>query len=344
MLKPALRHLLLLAGESYNITNFESRFENLYTAVMMCLEYNNIVKSGASIVESLYGLQRVTVSTQSESIGNGWVELSRKQRALSVMLSILLPRIMAVLRSRATEINQRRSRADEEATITSAGVRTDSTVPAQLTWRVSLQEMARWAEWGFAKAFPYIELSYDLSIIAYQLMYMTGRSVHHHPVFALLDMSLVRRRHLLQDSQRNGLAEGAQAASVVNSSSGAAASWPVALVLALILAARTAEYLHRNSGELAGEHLSGRLAGEAPLPPPPAPAGVGRGCVVPPLDASLCALCNRKRTNSCASTGGYVLCYLCLLPYVREHRRCPVSGLPCGELDIIRLYEETDVS
>jgi hypothetical protein len=120
------------------------------------------------------------------------------------------------------------------------------------------------------------------------------------------------------------------------------ANWPVTVVLMLILAVRTTEYLHSHSAQLSAGSLSSRLAQPAPLPAVPKPAPVGKGCVIPPLDASLCALCNKKRTNPCASTSGYVLCYMCLLPYVREHRSCPVTGLPCTELGIIRLYEEEE--
>jgi peroxin-12 len=332
MLKPALRHLSLYIGD--NAAAFELHFENLFTAVAACLELNNMFTRSASIIESVYGLQRVANVDGDELSAQNAVPISRKQKVLSVLLSIVLPRVMAILRAKATEINHRRnSRAN------SANQQLDGSIVAGSSWRVDAAQVVNLAERGFAAVFPYVELGYDLSTVVYQLLYMTGRSVHHHPVFALLGMSLVRKRNIA--GAEGAVGGGSVTGSPAGNASSSAPSWPVALVLALILAARTAEYLHRNNDELAGAHLSGRLAGEVPLPPAPEPAPVGRGCVVPPLDASLCALCNRKRTNPCVSTSGYVLCYMCLLPYVREHHKCPVTGVACGELDIIRLYEES---
>jgi hypothetical protein len=332
MLKPALRHLSFYIGD--NAAAFELHFENLYTAVAACVELNNLFTRSASIIEGVYGLQRVTNSGDDALSKQYAVPIGRKQKVLSVLLSIVLPRVMAILRTKATEINHRRNSRGN-----SANQQPGRSIVAGSSWPVDAAQVVNWSEWGFAAVFPYIELGYDLSTVVYQLLYMTGRSVHHHPVFALLGMSLVRKRNIA--GAEGSVGGGSVTGSPAGNASTSAPSWPVALVLALILAARTAEYLHRNNDELAGAHLSGRLAGEVLLPPAPEAAPVGRGCVVPPLDSSLCALCNRKRTNPCASTSGYVLCYMCLLPFVREYHKCPVTGLACGELDIIRLYEES---
>lgn len=52
-----------------------------------------------------------------------------------------------------------------------------------------------------------------------------------------------------------------------------------------------------------------------------------------------CSLCRRLRKNPTASTSGHVFCLTCLLPYVKAHGRCPVTGQACSETCIVRLYE-----
>lgn len=54
-------------------------------------------------------------------------------------------------------------------------------------------------------------------------------------------------------------------------------------------------------------------------------------------DKSLCGVCRRSRRNPAQSTGGFVFCYACLADWVREHKRCPVSGLPMRIEQVRRL-------
>ena len=78
------------------------------------------------------------------------------------------------------------------------------------------------------------------------------------------------------------------------------------------------------------------LKGVPPVPQrPPLPPG---GLPIP-LDDSLCPLCHRARANTAVAPSGYVFCYACLAAYVREHRRCPVTHVPCGDSAIRRIYD-----
>ena len=81
------------------------------------------------------------------------------------------------------------------------------------------------------------------------------------------------------------------------------------------------------------------------LIPPPLPSKTKKGCIIPPKkDFSLCPICRQIRVHPCVSTGGYVFCYPCLLNYVRKQPYCPVTAIPCGESEILRLYEDYNVS
>lgn len=85
-------------------------------------------------------------------------------------------------------------------------------------------------------------------------------------------------------------------------------------------------------------------------PPPPSPPIVQgdkllsianrRPLYVQNVMPTVCPLCQGPRIHPTASTGGYVFCLKCLLTYIRhEASHCPVTGKPCPESSIIRLYE-----
>lgn len=86
---------------------------------------------------------------------------------------------------------------------------------------------------------------------------------------------------------------------------------------------------------------------QAPSPPPrPLPydeAIVGRvgarAIYLLPQDRRICAVCMRPRRNPAASASGYVFCYPCLMYYVREHGRCPVTGVRTSPEQVRRIYE-----
>ena len=91
----------------------------------------------------------------------------------------------------------------------------------------------------------------------------------------------------------------------------------------------------------------GEGAAKAPVadvPPPPAlgpPSGTNAGASLRPLPPSphMCPLCLSPRTNAaCLTTSGLVFCYACILPHVRTHKRCPVTGAWAEERHVRRLY------
>lgn len=55
--------------------------------------------------------------------------------------------------------------------------------------------------------------------------------------------------------------------------------------------------------------------------------------------SNLCLICLKVRHNECAlSNTGYVFCYSCLRGYVTTKRRCPITGHPTTEDNIIKLF------
>lgn len=53
-----------------------------------------------------------------------------------------------------------------------------------------------------------------------------------------------------------------------------------------------------------------------------------------------CGMCDQMlvHRNSACIPSGYVFCYECIFPYVKEHKCCPVTNLPCEPLQIRRIY------
>ncbi|VDK87554.1 unnamed protein product [Litomosoides sigmodontis] len=56
------------------------------------------------------------------------------------------------------------------------------------------------------------------------------------------------------------------------------------------------------------------------------------------LETNKCPLCLRRRTNDTAlAVSGYVFCYGCIYSYVKEEKKCPVTGLQADMDDLIKI-------
>ena len=74
------------------------------------------------------------------------------------------------------------------------------------------------------------------------------------------------------------------------------------------------------------------------IPPTPEPPKMISGVTVP--KGYLCPLCGKTRTNTAVlASSGFAFCYPCITLFVREHEKCPVTGLPSNETQIHRLFD-----
>lgn len=80
-----------------------------------------------------------------------------------------------------------------------------------------------------------------------------------------------------------------------------------------------------------------------PVPPPPMPPSKLTNFDNNHNDGQwACPLCKEPRINPTASTSGFVFCYKCLIMHIRQNgESCPVTGTPCKESQVMRLYEPT---
>ena len=80
-----------------------------------------------------------------------------------------------------------------------------------------------------------------------------------------------------------------------------------------------------------------------PVPPPPPICRPSRTGI--PLTSATthlsCPLCSRaQRSNPACTPSGYVFCYLCIFKFVQEHRRCPITNMPCTDDQIRKVYQQ----
>ena len=73
------------------------------------------------------------------------------------------------------------------------------------------------------------------------------------------------------------------------------------------------------------------------VPPPPTMPASRLSPLRQDMRVGLCSLCRRSRRNPAATSSGIVYCYACIVPYVRQHRRDPITGISCVESEIRRL-------
>ena len=73
------------------------------------------------------------------------------------------------------------------------------------------------------------------------------------------------------------------------------------------------------------------------VPPPPTMPVSGLTPLRQDIRMGACSLCRRPRRNPAATPSGIVYCYACIVPYVRQNGRDPISGIPCSESEIRRL-------
>jgi peroxin-12 len=77
----------------------------------------------------------------------------------------------------------------------------------------------------------------------------------------------------------------------------------------------------------------------AAFPPPPPPPTNLNDTTTTNIPSECCPICHGPRVEPAASISGYVFCESCLLSYIQRRAMCPVTGIPCTESSVVKLYE-----
>jgi peroxin-12 len=351
MFKPAFRHFFnIIVDRNASAAPFlQNHFDNIYAFVFGILQINSLISDqNATIAEVLYGFRRESSKvTNSESQKS----LDTHQKLASIAYIVVLPRVLQILKD-SLQKARRDIQAMTENPRTPPEQGTNNSNSFHIAVIRALVYSLRYvtqkinnvkdkAIMFLADHWDTFQTLYDYCLVIFKVSYLFNKSNFHHPLFAQQEMRLIKTRDLHSPMRQNrevtssGIGTG-------TSSAAAAASSPTFLLTIALLALKTAHWA--TTTDFSSHNIRQYLTKPTPPPPFPRPCKVGKGGLIPPKDTSLCPMCRRVRKNSVAASSGYVYCYTCLLPHVREHKKCPVTLLRCTESDIIRLYENGEES
>ncbi len=328
MFKPAFRHIFSTLAVQLNQIELLDYYEFFYFLISSSMDAIHLFSDKASsFIESLNGLRRVPISLTPKSFNpsarktSNPTELFLYQRTISLAYVMVVPRLIEAIRSMRDQLHHLEENHRYQRSY-------------YLFFKYMLiKGITMLSEYGLA-----IE---QIGLVMTRILYVFQKIPFHHPLFFLLQMKLVKAKHLDQ-SQSSSLSQRSRPILQSPSSPSNTQSnrnWQMSLILGIILTIRAAEWYLNN--DFTSEHLTTRLTKKIEIPPYPKPMAVAStsNAVIPPADRRLCALCCQRRKNPCASSSGYVFCYNCILPYVRERKVCPITQLPCNEQDLIKLFE-----
>lgn len=189
----------------------------------------------------------------------------------------------------------------------------------------------------FVSAYPFLHMTKMGTIVIYQWLFLLGKTLYFDPASHLLGQ-VVRRTTLADAPQQSNDSD-----TLTNdSASEPAALNPIRKAILISLSSTFVLGWLRQFRNLLSESKQQQQSSEIP---PPAPLPVKLDAKIrmrPPLsNPKLCPLCRQPRINPAASTSGYVFCHRCIVMFVREHGKCPVTGTKCPESRIVRIYEPT---
>jgi hypothetical protein len=198
---------------------------------------------------------------------------------------------------------------------------------------------------NFVAIYPFLRMSLDGVNVLCQWRFLLGSSVFYDPYSLLLNQ--VVRRVTQEDvnsrpsgssnsdpdnSPPNSILPPAFDEAKYKSTGQKVAVYLLATSFAVSWMTQIRSEWQRYTRERQNSQESSSSAVSCVIPPPPQSSGVN-------VPKELCPLCQRPRIQPTASTSGHVFCLSCLLPFVKEHGRCPVTGVDCPESRIVRLYE-----
>lgn len=347
--------------------------------LVYALERGSLMRSNASIADSLYGGKRVKLGKANGSNENerSLLPIGKQDR---VRLALFLA-IGPYLEERSKEFVPR---LIQPSTIDNA--------PATTSTKIKLQKL-------LGIIWPLLRMTTKGTILWHRWRYLLGRSVFFDPYSNFLN--LIVRRTTIEDQDQSDKApqsvqrdnagmlesEATQLASIQNSASelvksstirwaagGLTSSFVVLAWIARIRSIRRGlhqeqelqdlretQQQHHERSRRQQEETSTEVGIDTPvfkkdslnvlIPSPPKPPMASQKGTSTPSNFSgntnhrscgLCSLCNEPRIHPTASTAGYVFCLKCILEFLRENGGvCPVSRKPCPESSLVRLYEPT---
>lgn len=257
---------------------------------------------------------------------------------MSIAHVVILPKLL-------TALDNLFSKWRLSSGVSSNCIQTDSSKKKKSSWLhilkgyvlYTVRSAVRAIQYCLAESFPYLKVLYNVIVAVNELVYLMNMTDFHNPIFYLIGAQLTREQ---QQQQQQVISSSPSSPSIVSPSSSPPPTriFNMSYTSSIIFLARLVQWY--SSHDLSTDNISNLFKKSAFLPPYPAPLDVGQGCVIPPNSTDKCPICREVRVNPCATSSGFVFCYGCILPVVRETQRCPVTDCRCSEQQLIRLFED----
>lgn len=196
------------------------------------------------------------------------------------------------------------------------------------------------------KNYKRITLCLRLCNLLQQLRYCMFHTHHFDILMALMRTAVVREQRVRYSPVSGADTDANNKISVaaVHGTQSSTSTTISSLILGALITIRSIEWFLRTDVDTAGVSYFPVIGSTTTkFPPAPPVMTAGRGFLLPPADKKLCPLCRRERSQPAVSTGGYIFCFSCLIAALRTQSRCPVTGVPCRDIDVIRLFESEAV-
>lgn len=269
-----------------------------YAIFNTILQRHYLRKYSASFSETFYGLKRIAVDDSKVQ-----QTLSKSQERLSLLLLVLYP----YLKSKLHDLSQKYKLE-------------------QLDSRMSTTN--RWMKlyrYCVIDGYRLVFILYESLVLYTYIVYISGRSVYPIPLLRFLSITLTYAEPQHTTSVIDLLRK------IKSNSFGIGDSVEIfrrTLIGSLEFGAFFLQFLAWWSQE----EYRGNII-NLPIPPPPAKPELAS------FYNGLCPVCTKpRRTHTLLAVSGYVFCYQCILPTIRNTGRCPVTRYPAKEDDLIRLY------
>ena len=203
----------------------------------------------------------------------------------------------------------------------------------------------------FARWYPPTKAALRTLRLAYQILYMLGRTQYWGPEYHVLGVVFQR----LSPTIAARLAARRQGDPISTSTSptsrrstrrrdatsvlATTATWVRTALIAGVFGFKLAEWWFATGEEQLPGVMRARTRPPAPPPPParPHPHGVGL-----PSDRRSCPLCcGRRKSPAALTVSGYVFCHDCILSAVEREGCCPVTRIPAQKGHVRKLYLST---
>lgn len=319
-LRPALSYFLKVFAENQpaQFGRLHRWSDEVYSILDLILQHHFLTKTSASFAENFYSLKRVAINSSTSAAPSISEGLPKREHWMSLALLVVVPYIKLKLDAKFQKWT------DESLDLNERG----------------RQTMKKYKK-IFLALYPYLHLSWESSVLVYQLRYLFKQSQVHSPFLKLAGVQL---QYLSKEDMLSGLSSDA----ILSADSS--------------LKVRLLYYLKRLVGAVAiaisnglsvgvfflqflewwymsEDHQSALAATSLPIPEPPKEREPEFCQILLPRDVTLCPLCQKKRTNDTTLlTSGYVFCYPCIYPYIKKNQRCPVTRYPSELSHLIKLY------